>query len=90
MPQQAKERGMPFETLIPLIKPLFDGLRAVKNFFHKGNEESNADGCGGKGCSGSIVDGTGLILCGRGGRGGRPTAEEAEMAAAELLKEGAV
>jgi hypothetical protein len=40
MPQQAKERGMPFETLIPLIKPLFDGPRAVKNFFHKGNEES--------------------------------------------------
>lgn len=63
---------MPFETLIPLIKPLFDGLRAVKNFFRKENEESKADGRGGKGGSGSIVDGTGLIIGGRGGRGGRP------------------
>ena len=34
-------RNKPFETLIPLIKPLFDGLRAVKNFFRKENEEKN-------------------------------------------------
>jgi hypothetical protein len=57
------------ETLIPFIKPLFDGLRAMKDFFRKGNPESKDDGRGGRGGSGSIIDGDGMII---GGRGGRP------------------
>jgi hypothetical protein len=76
VPKRSRERAVitlqEIETLIPFIKPLFDGLRAIKDFFRKGNEESKADGRGGRGGSGSIIDGDGMIIGGRGGRGGRP------------------
>lgn len=60
------------ETLIPFVKPLFDGLRTVKDFFGKRKQESIADGRGGRGGSGTIIKGEGVILGGRGGRGGHP------------------
>ncbi len=60
------------EAFIPLLKPLFNGLRAAKDFFRKENEASKADGRGGSGGGGNIIDGDGLIIGGRGGRGGRP------------------
>jgi hypothetical protein len=63
---------MTLETLLSFIKPVFDGLGAAKNFFRKGNQESPTDGSGGNGGGGSIINGTGIIIGGRGGRGGRP------------------
>jgi len=63
---------MTLEPLISLIKLLFDGLRAVKNFFRKENEELKADARGGRGGGGSIIEGARLIIGGQGGRGGRP------------------
>ena len=67
------------ESLIPFLKPFFEGMGAVRDFFSRPSKSSAAPraytengGHGGIGGSGTIEGNEGLIIGGRGGRSGRP------------------